>query len=67
MPVALVMASVLTVGAVVSTLKLTLSATKAAVSVAALPAGSVMVPPFRLKALALMLMPLASVWPARMV
>src|SRR5438045_3970324 len=67
MPIALVIASLLTVGAVVSTLKPALSVTDAAVSVAVLPAGSVIVPPLRLKALALMLMPLASVWPARMV
>ena len=66
-PVSLASDSPGTEGATVSTMKLALSATCALVITAALPAASVIAAPLSANALAAMLIPLASVCPARIV
>ena len=67
MPVAPLMATLNTVGAVVSTRKPVLAATALCVSVAGLPAASLSVPPLSARLLASILMPSVSVCPANTV
>ena len=63
MPFSPVIATLLTVGRVVSTLKLELADTELCVRVALLRAASLIVPLFKARALAPMLMPLVSLSP----